>query len=365
MSFLGDRLRPGRFEQLEPRQLLAGDVAVSVVGSELLIQGDALDNKIMVTAGAEVGSFVVTGVDGTTVHLEGQSPAGQVSVTGVRSARIRLGEGSDLVAVVGADFRGSLGIEGGVGDDRVRIGTGDTEVNSILPANLAVTVRGLLRVSTGAGEDQVSIDNAMLQGWTSIETGADNDAVSLGNTTTPITAVNLSLNDVAARVRGRGGIHVGLGEGNDTLNLNQVSATSITALGGAGNNNINANTVHSAVMSLLTGGGADNVSLSDIHARLLAVHTGDDNDTVEIRDSVFTGLAVSLGGGNDSLTTAGITAQLATMLGGPGEDTLNPGDTYDIKRQLIRVFEFPPDINTPIPHFPRRLVEALPIGRRR
>src|SRR3990170_3444629 len=96
-------LRRGRFELLEQRQLLAGDVLVNVVDGILMVRGDALDNKIMIAAGAEAGDFVVTGLDGTTVHEDGQTPGAEVTVTGVHSAKVGLGAGNDLVAVVGAN----------------------------------------------------------------------------------------------------------------------------------------------------------------------------------------------------------------------------------------------------------------------
>ncbi|MEX0613839.1 MAG: hypothetical protein WD229_17105, partial [Pirellulales bacterium] len=144
-------LRRGCFESLEQRQLLAGDVVLNVVDGNLTIQGDALDNKIMVTAGAEAGSFVITGLDTTTVHEEGQpATTDPVTVTGVKNIRAALGEGNDLIAVVGANVRGRLGIRTGAGDDRVLVGTGGdaAELVGQLPSDVSVSVRGSVAIGT-------------------------------------------------------------------------------------------------------------------------------------------------------------------------------------------------------------------------
>ena len=86
--------RRARIEALETRQLLAGDVMVGVVGGNLVVQGDELGNQVAITAGAEPGSYVVRGLDGTNiVQASGEAGEGpavhEVVVTGVtRGARI-------------------------------------------------------------------------------------------------------------------------------------------------------------------------------------------------------------------------------------------------------------------------------------
>ncbi len=66
----------------------------------------------------------MTGLDGTTMHEEGQAAASELTVTGVHNAKVELGEGNDLIAVVGASLPGHLAIHTGTGDDRVLVGTG-------------------------------------------------------------------------------------------------------------------------------------------------------------------------------------------------------------------------------------------------
>ena len=49
------------FEQLEPRNMLAGDVMVEVVGGNLIIEGDEFDNEIRIDqSGLAAGVFRVS-----------------------------------------------------------------------------------------------------------------------------------------------------------------------------------------------------------------------------------------------------------------------------------------------------------------
>jgi hypothetical protein len=353
-------LRRGRFESLEQRQLLAGDVVVSVLDGNLMVQGDELDNKIMITAGAQPGEFVITGLDGTTVHEEGQPPAADVTVADVHNVRVGLGDGNDLIAVVGAELSGSLGIRTGAGDDRVLIGTGGdaAELVGQLPGDLSVAVRGSVLIGTNGGDDQVSVDDAMIGGRLGVEAGADDDSVALGSTAAldPMAAARLSV---------RGGVQVNLGQGNDELSMDQLRARgAIVVHGGHGDDTIDATLTKSAALAAFGGSGVDAITLAQIEAHHLGVHTGEGNDSVDVRDSVFTALGVSLGTGDDTLTTADLQARVAIMLGGEGEDTLDVVSDNSFAHELIRGFEIPPDVNTHGLLFARRPLSRF-LGRLR
>jgi hypothetical protein len=326
----------GRFESLEQRQLLAGDVLVNVVGGNLRIEGDVEANKILITSGAEAGTFVVTGLDGTL--LEGATDP--ITVTGIRNISVDLGDGDDLVAVAGATVRGNVSIRTGVGDDRVAVGTdgGAAELAGALPADLSVEVRGSLNVSTGAGEDQVSIDDAVAA-LLNVSTGDDNDVVALGS--------DEPLGDLAARLVARHGAHVDLGAGNDQLSIDQVETRGLLlAHGGLGDDSIDASLTEAATMLVSSDGGVDQVTLVDLDVRHLGVHSGEGNDTVDIRDSVFATLGVALGDGDDTLTTSALEARVALLAGGEGEDTLDEITASVFAHRRILGFEIPPDVNT-------------------
>jgi hypothetical protein len=316
--------------------MLAGDVLVNVVEGTLSIEGDAEANKILITSGTEAGAFVITGLDGTTLG-GGTDP---ITVMDIRSIAANLGEGDDLVALAGADVRGSVNIRTGEGADRVVVGTdgGAAELAGVLPEDLAVNVRGALNIGTGAGADQVAVD-AATAGVLHVSTGDDDDVVSLGSTE--------ALGDLSARLAVRAAAHVNLGAGNDDLNVDQVSARgALLVRAGAGDDTVDVNVAEAKAMVAFGDGGADAITLADLDVKHLGVHSGEGDDTVDIRDSVFATLGVGLGAGNDTLTTSALEAKVAILRGGDGEDTLDQVTASVFLNQQIHGFEIPPDINT-------------------
>jgi hypothetical protein len=337
MARNSDGRQRGQFESLEQRNLLAGDVLVNVVGNNLRIEGDAEGNEILITAGAEAGTFIVTGLDGTTLGGE----TDPVEVSGIRNIRVNLGDGADLVALAGAEVRGNVTVRTGLGDDRVLVGTegGAAELAGVLPADATVNVSGSLKISTGAGLDQVAVDGATVSRL-SVDAGEDNDVVSLGSTD--------ALGDLSARLVARHGAHINLGDGNDDLNIDQVSTRgALIARGGVGDDTVNATVAEAAVMLVSTDGGIDGITLADLDVRHLGVHSGEGNDTVNVSDSVFTSLGIGLGAGDDTLTTSTLQARIALLGGGEGEDTLDEVAASVFAHQRIHGFEIPPEVNSP------------------
>jgi hypothetical protein len=318
--------RPARFKSLEQRQLLAGDVLVNVVRGDLLIRGDAEGNEISVTAGAEPGTYVVTGLNGTTVHQEGQTPATEVTVTGVRNdVRISLGEGDDSVSLVDSGVRGSISIH------------------------------------TGTGADEVTVDQVSARGGLAIDTADDNDTVTLGSTDdTGATTFGLRDGTLEGALRIRKGIRVNLGDGNDSLTLeNAASLIGIGVNGGLGDDTISASGTSGSILAVLGGDGTDTITLSDIRARHAGVHAGLGNDNVTIEDSVFATLGVALGEGDDTLSIGGNQARIAVLLGGAGEDTLEEPGENDFGFAIVHGFEIPGDANGSTRPLPPRVLEFL------
>jgi len=350
--------RRASFETLEQRQLLAGDILINVAGGNLMAQGDALDNKVMITAGSEAGSFVVTGLEGTTVHEEGGAATNSVTVTGVRSIQAELGEGNDLIAVVGANLRGSILLRTGAGDDRVLMGTGgdSAELEGILPAEVSVNVGGSIRIATDGGNDEVSVDDVAVRGHLGVNAGEGDDTVSLGG----VEAVAAMVDTIDARLQARGGVHVYLGAGADELTMQHVGTRgAIVVHGGLGDNTVNASRTKTSALLILGDAGVDSVELTDVNSHVLGIHTGDGNDDADVRDSAFAAFHISLGDGNDTLTTAALKARIATMLGGEDEDTFEVVSENSFAHQLIRGFEIPPDINVNELPARRRLLAGL------
>src|SRR5437879_4178157 len=68
-------------EQLEGRSMLAGNVAVSVAGGNLIITGDNRDNAVLVQQGDNPGEYLITGFDFADSGVAGFQ-AGPTTITG-------------------------------------------------------------------------------------------------------------------------------------------------------------------------------------------------------------------------------------------------------------------------------------------
>ena len=140
MSFFKSTGRRPGIETLEAKQLLAGDVLVGVVGGNLIITGDEMDNNISVESGAVPGQYLIHGRQDTKVTMSKDCPSDSehvqedagsenvdaenvVVVNGVkRGARIRMADGDDTVVIKNARFSGNVSINMGEGHDSVNVG---------------------------------------------------------------------------------------------------------------------------------------------------------------------------------------------------------------------------------------------------
>ena len=194
-------------EPLEARQLLAGNILIETSDGNLVITGDALPNSITITQ-TGLGQFAVTGNDGEQFRTPGgnfqKSP---VTVANVRGGLlVSLGSGDDSVNIQGISSSCPIGefltVMTGPGQDRVEIRkaqTGDPRYppQIKIPVELKrqraaigeaafwnATATGSLTIDTGAGDkasdgDTVTIHSVTIQGPTMIETGAGDDQISL------------------------------------------------------------------------------------------------------------------------------------------------------------------------------------------
>jgi hypothetical protein len=315
-----------RLESLEQKQMLAGDVTVSVVNGVLTLQGDDLDNQVAVSAGDAAGTFVIHGLDGTQLILGDAEGTAELVVEGVRRGMIaNMGAGNDVLRINEASFRGNVAINMGEGDDRISIGvapevseaslTVDADAELDLPS---VQIGQSLLIRTGAGNDTVVINDTRGRGSLGVSTGEGDDTVRLG---------------LAGEVEGEAeledevlvsfahGVALDLGAGDDGLFVNHLRSGGFHANGGAGADTIRINDVKTHVMNISGGRGeeADSVVLNDVATQLLTVH---------------------LGAGDDSLTLSGVKARLALLHGGIGEaDTLTLLGENLIRHRRVAGFE--------------------------
>ncbi len=337
-------LRPLRFEQLEDKTLLAGDVTVAVVHGALIITGDELGNQIAVSSGAEPGEYLIQGLDGTVLHLadgdtdaEVGPPETELLVTGVRRGmHIALKEGDDAVAISDAHVRGSVVIDTGAGEDEISVG--------LAPA---ATTESLVAETTADDSNDLA-GGVAIGGSLVIRTGGDNDMVHLGgrNEENPgLSEFFTDENGARPSLRVGRNLLIGLGDGEDHLALNAAHVGLATVVnGGQDADWINLSYAHTKVLTLLGGGGEfdDMVSLNHVYADIAGIGTGKGNDQVEIVDSAFGILGVHTGGGDDTLAIGGTKARLAILLGGEGsQDTWNDLGGNQFGHQVVLGFELP------------------------
>jgi len=226
-----------RFEALEPRMLLAGDVLVAVVDGDLVISGDELGNAIEIMPGDEAGEYVIIGRDTvsgdhlgpTTINGDAQ-PLVVTGVTGDftismdcrpgtaemygaddcvtltgRSAGSDDDSAADVPLVVPGDLivdvhygdntvdlnsvnvGGDATIKMGIGDDGVHMVdvsvVGDMIIDTLYADDIvdlrSLQVGGDVRVETGTEDDIVTVHSVIVSGDLRIHAGLDYDSVDL------------------------------------------------------------------------------------------------------------------------------------------------------------------------------------------
>jgi hypothetical protein len=284
-------------EQLETRQMLAGDVTVSVVAGDLVITGDALSNAIVLEATANAGEFVISdaadaGVGATTIN-GGATPVTLAGVTG--GIVITMDDGHDRVTISKArdiDIADELVINTGPGDDRLT-STGTRRIT--IGANLSVV--------TGDGDDVVSISQIRVGGNATFDTGVGHDRVTLSNTSLASDRLNY--------VAGNLVLHAGDGSDVFALTASMTVGHNITFDGGLGNDVLNAPNLIRYVSA----------------AGDITLQFGDGSDTLIGKGLFATGDAlIDFGAGNDVCVWGNVfvTGNLTTNLGA-GMDSLGGG----------------------------------------
>jgi hypothetical protein len=339
-------------ERLEHRDLLAGNVLVSVdAAGNLDVRGDSADNRFSIAQTA-AGAFTFTDLDLVTPTTF-NGAAGPVTFTGVTgSLRIDLKAGDDEVQIEeGTSIAGNLDIRMGGGSDAVVI---QADFFGTAP----IDVGGNLDVQTGQGDDTVLVDQFVsVTGSALIDTsdGADNVTISGLTTIAGNLAVRLGhQNDrlEAAIVDITGAVTVNASLGDDTVDLFDILAASATIDTSDGADTVLIRSASEVLGDLTIRLGLDNdvleigdgaavavggslsvnASRGDDRATLFdvavaggtAIDTSDGADNVTLTASIFAALTVNLGHDNDTLTVTGSSATSASLNGSAGN-----ADTYD------------------------------------
>jgi hypothetical protein len=194
--------RKCKFESLENRQMMAGDVVGSIHGGTLVLKGDGFNNGITINAGAVPNSIEVTGftpTGGTPTNVNGLTNTTVTFLNVIHGLTIKMNGGNDEVTIDGVNINGLTNINMGTGVDTLLI-------------NDSTMCKGLT-INTAQDADTVTITDTTVQGKTKIDTGADCDHVTLQDSVF-------------------GELNLNLGKDNDELVTDHITVTTRTKLDG-------------------------------------------------------------------------------------------------------------------------------------
>jgi len=257
-----------RFERLEGRLLLAGDVKWALSRSgDLTITGD--QNPADVDDSIEIASlgnltYRITGIGGTTVKGEasveiagvkrnvivdlkaGNDRVEFVSEGGgfAKDVTAKMGDGTDIVEATNVIIGGKLTVDMGAGDLQevtlnggstvakdVSIKMGDGDDNGVLLEQ--VTLNKKLTVVTGSGNDSVGVVDSTVKNNISISTGAGVDSIGLANVNSASTArVNITVKAGTNPQAVRDGVGNIIASNADRIGVAGGTAKNITLDGG-------------------------------------------------------------------------------------------------------------------------------------
>ena len=330
-----------RFEGLENRVVMAGDVTVALAGTVLTLTGDASNNSVQMSNGAQPGEFVLTGLSGTQIN---GSTSPMTVPSPFSTLNVNLGVGSDTFAILGPaakmQLAGTVNINNDSGTDinsitNVNIGTdlnvmkagngegvlmihgskvaGNANVTSggfdgsnTVVIDLGSEVQGNFSITNNEGEDSFIASDATIFGNLSINNGAGDTTTQIGMSAPGAIAV-------------WGSVNVTNGEGYDKVFVNNATLwQELDIDNGDGNTMVSfqssevgkGNTASDAVIS--NGAGIDTLEFTATKIR---------------RDLTITnGMAADLFGSQSVFSGTSRVGRNLTFNGDNGADTFNMND---------------------------------------
>ena len=332
-------------ESLERRDLLAimgGNVTAQLVGSTLLLTGDAQSNQLAV-ASVTGGRIAVLG-NNTTVN---GSTDPFVTSRPVVSIIANLNGGDDLI--------GFGNTADGFADQLNSFNAGDpfnpptlqAAINAVADGATTFSIPGGLTITGGTGDDAIGVIGNV-GGSVAVNLGPsskDGNGFAIGGDNVAyasrvggvVSVVGGAQSDLVGIVRTTvvGGIATALGNGANGLYLSESTAASLAYTGGSGEDDVDvADARFRYGVSVATGGGDDEIYLHEhggprtIVGGGMVVDAGTGDDYVEISSGVSGGLTVATGAGDDEVdiyeTDVGLSAAVDTL---GGDDQVRISDT--------------------------------------
>jgi hypothetical protein len=371
-----------RFETLETRRLLDGNVTANFTGGVLTLHGDSTSNGIAIfnTSGNVVEVLGLNQASAPTTVGGAPSQLFQHVVSIVldfNNGQTGVNQGDDALVLTKLHLTGSVSIGLGTGSDIVALGNFDNSgglVDSAVDANqgavkfdkgLTIDLQGGANTLvakdatlnghggpnitiTGAGDDSLSFDHvavnhaiaitetgtttmSMTQGLCNsmkLSLGIGNDNISIDHTTVGHAFVikadagddSISLGNVGAD-----SLHVDLGDGENDLTVENTAVTHDTLINGGGaSDSVTLDTVTTRPLTILLGDGDDQVSMTTLTAKTTEIHGGTGADTTsasDVHSKIFTVLG---GNGADQITLDSIIASKRIALdAGAGDDVVS------------------------------------------
>ena len=361
-------------ECLESRLALTipvgGNVTAKLVGSTLLLTGDALDNALVV-APATGGLMAVLGAPGTTINGTDTTVTSFVTTRAVTSIVANLNAGTDLIGFTNnafgfynqLTFRG-VAVPFNPADLQITIDTATGGISSF-------TLSGSLTVTTASGDDAVGIIGTV-GGSVAVDLGSSSSTpgpgygndFAIGNPFTTFSVANRIGGSVSVvggdqrdgiRIIGTdvgGTVSAVLGNGVNFARIDGYGSTfgSFAYRSGTGDDGVlllatpltirdgvsvstgprgedvvivTATTIGgSVVVNTGTGDGNDRVAVESAIRGRLSVITGAGNDLLYVSaPTIGGGLAINSGAGDDDVTCSSITVAFNTVIdAGAGND---------------------------------------------
>lgn len=293
-------------ESLENRELMAGDVAVSVSGGNMLIQeaGNSYQGAQAVQV-SQLGNGKIrvqglTNAGGTVTKVNGLNYQ-DFTVTG--DLTVNLGAANDYLSLNGGSFRNvnvQMHQPGGAADS-----------DAVFISDTRTT--GDMTIKTGAGNDVVDINHAAIGNDASddlsIFSGAGGDSIRMNGWTS--VRGNLTVQAYDSYYE----------NDNDFVDINTAVAYNR--------------------VDVYTGFGNDTVNMTAVTAGThVVLATGDGNDTVKLREvQALDDFYVYLGNGDDNMDMVYLRADHLTVDGGAGADRLTRSLDGPVNSQSITGFE--------------------------
>lgn len=330
--------RPLRFEALENRTLMAGNVVAVLTEGTLTILGDEAANGVRLVYDVDTGKHSVVGTDWGGFPTAINGAAEPVEFTGVENVDLRLGAGDDRLDFGAADefytrIEKKLTIDLGDGNDTCILGRSGPATGPVGEAAHHLYVKKAVFVDLGQGDDTLEVANLKTRKSLTVRGRAGNDTVTFATEFTPTGATEPSLFPVIVL----GHLNFHLGEGDDELAvLHALVGQHLQAIDPSGASVVSIIDVRiNEKLRVVTGNQDDAVTVEMVIADDLQLHTNSGKDDVFINQCRFKRMNVHTGSEADDLTLRNSRTTYVTYLDG-GDGGADFSQRNNILRGLFK-----------------------------